>query len=138
MGLLLITSRVKLSLKKLSLEKSWWIKWPLIWPLAQINGPIHLTLGNMEFGTTLIKLAFNALPSPKGIIYINVPMDDEGSKHFMKALQEAIGLLQAPYLMPQNVCLVVSWSLYLMLNGLADVGLSDVWTSFSTAASKCK
>ena len=56
----------------------------------------------------------------------------------MEALQEAIGwstdpILDASKCMPSSFMVIVSEA-----NGLAAVGLSNVWASFSTAASKFK
>lgn len=96
-----------------------------------------LVIGQHGVGkTTLIQLAVNALPTPKGVIYVDVPMEDVSPAPFIAALQESIGwsadpILDASKCMSSSVMVIVSKA-----NGLADLDLSDLWKAFFTAASK--
>ena len=98
-----------------------------------------LVIGQHGVGkTTLIQLAINALPTPKGIIYFSVPMGEVSPAAFIAALQESIGwsadpILDASKCMSSNVLVIVSEA-----NGLAALDLSDLWKAFFNAASKFK
>lgn len=101
-----------------------------------------LVIGQHGVGkTTLIQLAVNALPTPKGVIYFDVPlgpMGDVSPAPFIAALQRSIGwsadpILDASKCMPSSVMVIVSEA-----NGLAALELSDLWEAFFYTASKLK
>ena len=96
-----------------------------------------LVIGQHGVGkTTLIKMAINTLPSPKGIIYIDIPLMDDVS--FIKALQKAIGWTEDPVLDASKRKSSSFIVIVFMANILVAVSLSDVWKSFYNVASKFK
>lgn len=101
--------------------------------------PYPLVIGQLGVGkTTLVQLAVNALPTPKGVIYVDIPMADASPAPFIKALQKSIGwsadpILDASRCMSSSVMVIISEA-----NGLAALDLSDLWNDFFTAASKFK
>lgn len=98
-----------------------------------------LVIGEHGVGkTTLIQLAVNALPTPKGVIYFDVPMGEVSPAPFIAALKRSIGSSADPILdssngMSSSVMVIVSEA-----NGLAALDLSNLWEAFFTAASKFK
>ena len=102
-----------------------------------VGGFYPLVIGQHGVGkTTIIKMTINKLPSPKGIIYIDIPMDEEGPLNFIKALQKAIGWTEDPILDASKRKSSSFIVIVFMANILAAVSLSDVWESFYNAASK--
>ena len=102
-----------------------------------VGGFYPLVIGQNGVGKTiLIKMAINTLPSPKGIIYIDIPMDEEGPLNFIKALQKAIGWTEDPILDASKRKSSSFIVIVFMANILAAVSLSDVWEHFYNTASK--
>lgn len=103
------------------------------------GGYYSLVIGQHGVGkTTLVKLTTNASPSPKGIIYINIPFGENHPVHFMSALQKAIGWSEDPIL-DASKRISSSFTVFVFrANRLAAVCLSDVWKAFYTAATKFK
>jgi len=59
----------------------------------QVQNPVLYPIIIGEHGTgktTLINLAIGSLNGPEGIIYVDVPVEDDSPIHLTKAMQEAL------------------------------------------------
>lgn len=103
------------------------------------GGNYSLVIGQHGVGrTTLVKMTTNALPSPKGIIYIDILMDETQPLHFMSALQKAIGWSEDPIVDASKRMSSSFTVIVFRANSLAAVCLPDVWEAFYAAAAKFK